>query len=261
MADEVIRAKETAAIIQFVDTVAAAWTFNSTASGAAPHSQGDGALSIADIGCGNGYTLRRIAERRPGYKYIGVEQNDDLRAIAEQQFADTPVRIIAGDIRDIGSIDLEEESLDIIVCQRVLINIMNLDDQKRALKNIIRLAKPGAALICIESFQSGLDNLNAARAEFLLEPIPPATHNLLLPDGFFADSRLAPLDFADIELPENMFSTHYFVSRVLHDIALKSTGADFTRNSHFVRFLSAALPEAVGEYSPLKLKTLIKLSR
>ncbi|HUC62486.1 MAG TPA: class I SAM-dependent methyltransferase [Alphaproteobacteria bacterium] len=259
MADEIVRAKETNAILDFVGEVARAWRSDFSENGGyARRPNGDRDLLVADVGCGNGYTLNCLAERAPLHRYVGVEQNDNLRAIAKKRTENTSVRVMKGDIRDLGSIAIDIESVDILICQRVLINLLHIADQRLALKNLVELAKPGAALIFIESFRSGWNNLNAARAEFALEPIPPATHNLPLPDDIFDVSDLVRIDFANIGFSENILSTHFFVSRVLHEIALKSFGTGFTRNSHFVRFLSAALPDAIGDYAPLRITTLMK---
>lgn len=241
MADEIVRAKETALILRFVDEVAKARLSQS--------------LVVADIGCGNGYTLKELSTRAPKHRYTGVEHNDSLRAIAAGRF-NGEAKVIGGDIRDLSSIAIESGSLDVIVCQRVIINIMDEADQRTALANIAKLAKPGAGLIFLETFKNSLDRLNDARAEFGLSAIPPAIHNLPLPDDFFAVDGLSPFPAEGFD--ENIFSTHFFVSRVLHEIALKSMNTPFKRNSHFVRFMSEALPEGVGDYAPLRVKALIK---
>lgn len=259
MVDEIIRVKETDAILGFVDEVARVWRSDFAENASyARRPNGDRDLVVADVGCGNGYTLKCLAKRAPKHHYIGVEQNDSLRAIAKKQTGNASVRMIKGDIRNLSSIAVDVGSVDILICQRVLINLLDINDQKLALKNLVELAKPGAAYIFIESFRGGLDNLNAARAGFSLEPIPPATHNLPLPDNFFDEAGLVQIDFIEMDFPENALSTHFFVSRVLHEVALKSVGAKFKHNSHFVRFLSAALPNAIGDYAPLRIKTLMK---
>jgi SAM-dependent methyltransferase len=259
MADEIIRAKETDAILGFVAEVATAWRSDFACNGAlARRPNGVRDVLVADVGCGNGYTLRCLAERAPEHHYIGIEQNASLRGIAKQQAENASAHVIEGDIRNLRSIAVAARSVDILICQRVLINLLDIKDQKLALKNIVELAKPGAALIFIESFRGGLDNLNAARAEFSLEPVPPAIHNLPLPDNFFDEPDLVEIDFTKMGFAENALSTHFFVSRVLHEVALKSMGAKFKRNSHFVRFLSTALPDAIGDYAPLRIKTLMK---
>ena len=246
MPDEVVRTKETICILNFVSEAIHAHRLNRSINGGGTRRTADEPLLIVDVGCGNGYSLSQLKSAMPEHRYLGIEHNDKLRAIAA---ARTPV--VAGDIRDAKSIDLKPGSADIVICQRVIINVMDEADQRRALDNIISLAAPGAAFLFIESFAIGLRNLNEARQEFDLPPLPPAIHNLLLPDNFFQRPDLTPLQLPNFHHPVNELSTHYFVSRVLHDLAL--SGRDFVRNSHFVRFMSAALPDGIGDYSPLRI--------
>lgn len=246
MPDEVVRTKETACILDFVTAATRLRHSNRSTNGGGAHRADSGALLVVDVGCGNGYSLSQLKSAMPEHRYLGIEYNDKLRAIAAAR-----AQVIAGDLRDAKSIDLKPGSADIVICQRVIINIMDEKDQRRALDNIIALAAPGAAFLFIESFSTGLRNLNEARQEFDLPPIPPAIHNLPLPENFFQHPDLAPLQLPNFHHPVNELSTHYFVSRVLHDLAL--SGRAFIRNSHYVRFMSAALPDGIGDYSPLRI--------
>jgi SAM-dependent methyltransferase len=250
MADEIIRAKETTVITSFV--TAASNVLQA----------GDEALAVLDAGCGNGYTISELACALPKHRYFGVEFNDKLRNIAATRCSTFGnVRILPGDLRNADSIAIGAGTIDVLVCQRVLINLMDRVDQRKGLDAIVGLVRPGGALLFVEVFQSGGQRLNEARAEFGLPPIPPAIHNLPLPDAFFDHPQLQPCESGALAVSENLFSTHYFVSRVLHDLALKAAGsADFKRNSHFVRFMSAALPDGVGDYSPLRVKTFMRCS-
>jgi SAM-dependent methyltransferase len=251
MADEFVRRRETETILNFVRAVARRAT---------PAVRNTG-LTIVDIGCGNGYTLRQLSEAIPGHGYIGIEFNAALRTLAIEQNA-KHARVIAGDIRDLSTIGVERNSVDILICQRVLINLMVEKDQKKALDNVLSLVRPGGALLFIEAFREGLQNLNDARAEFGLAPIEPAIHNLYLNGDFFLHRDLKPADFLDWNIETNFFSTHYYISRVLHEVFNVAAGVtERRRNSHFVRFWSAALPAAIGDYSPLRIYSFVKVAR
>lgn len=242
MADDITRGKETDAIRTFVGEAIAA--------------KGGGSLTIADVGCGNGYTLSVLNEAFPGQTFVGFEPSSDLRDLAASRFegADN-VTIKHGDIREAnfaGGL-----KADIVIVQRVIINILDLADQTTALQNIVQVAKdPEGAdagwLLFIEAFKSSLDKLNEAREEFDLSAIPEAHHNLYLQDGFFECDALGTLTFDQPILEQEFLSTHYFVTRVLHPVTLPDDKG-FKRNSEFVRFFSSALKNS-GDYSPLKLK-------
>ena len=246
MADEITRQYETEAILQFVAT-----------SLKTLHKESQKRkVTIMVIGCGNGYTLEKIIERYPEQQFVGIEKSDDLRALASSRFeGNDNVDILEGDIRDPHF--AEADSVDILICQRVLINLLDLEDQRSALNNIIevvaspRTSQPGGTLLFIEAFSSYLANLNKARAELDLTSIPPAHHNLYLPDNFFDTPRLRPFITDGCLIPPNFLSTHYFVSRVLYPIFTRNK--PLQRNTEFVRFFSAALKENIGDYSPLRL--------
>ena len=203
-------------------------------------------FTILDVGCGNGYTLEILLNTFPNLDFQGIEFNDSLRQIASNRFTNKKIQISNGDIRNIST--LPKEKVDILICQRVLINLLDENDQKSALNNLIELVNSGGLLIFIECFKSGLDNLNSARQEFELDDLPPAHHNLYLSDEFFQHISLKEFDNTQREL----FSTHYFISRVLHQTFLMANKKTFFRNSHFVSFFSGAFPKNVGDYSPLK---------
>ena len=214
-------------------------------------------LAVCDVGCGNGFTLEVLRERYPTMDYQGFEFTPSLRELAQSRFTQaTNVSISPGDIR---RLDCDSAQFDVTLCQRVLINLLDADDQRAALSELARVTRPGGYLLSIEAFVGPLANLNAARSEFDLPPLEQAYHNRYLPDDFFsAEPSLTPVNGpmvrADLPvdfLPSNFLSSHYFASRVLHPLAL-GPHRPFIRNSHFVLFLTRALNPAIGDYAPIK---------
>jgi SAM-dependent methyltransferase len=257
MADEIIREKETAVIVAFVEHALRECAAQAVA---ADRPARPGAVTVLDVGCGNGYTLKTLANALPAGSYLGIEQNSKLRELAQQQVAEHGnVRVLPGDLRARASLELPDESVDILICQRVLINLLSEADSRSALDNIVALVRPQGRLLFIESFTAALLRLNEARAEFGLAPIPPAHHNKYLEEDFFAHPRLQPCA-SEPPAPRNALSTHYYVTRVLHSALSNAVHGEFKRNSHFVKFLSSALPEGVGDYAPLQFHFFVKRS-
>lgn len=246
MADSITREKETGIIVEFL-------------ADAINRMQGmlvDQPAVIMDVGCGNGYTLEVLTKHFPEQTFIGIEKTDELRSLAISRFKQVKnVSILDGDIRDDEF--SRGNTADILLCQRVLINLLDEVDQKKALTNIVQTVKlpegenKSGSMLFIEAFTSSLNLLNTAREEFDLPPIGPAHHNLYLQDDFFNIPTLEPYSSASTLSPSNFLSTHYFVTRVLHPIMLGDR--PFKRNSEFVKFLTQALEENVGDYSPLRL--------
>lgn len=233
MADVTIRQRETDAVLRFVELVA--------------RKEGR-PLRVADIGCGNGYTLERLHERFPEHTYVGVEFVDGMQRVAEERLAGTGIEIRHGDIRDADFTG--GETFDVVILQRLLVNLLDAEDQRTGLNHCVEAVRPGGYLFAIEAFGPPLELLNEARAEVLLDPIPEAKNNLFLDMDFFeGQENLEPFAPEGWDFTPNELSTHYFVSRVFFPMATK--GQPLKRNALFMLFFTEALEQGVGDYSPL----------
>jgi len=248
MEDDVIRAKETEAIEEFVRLLEAERT--------------DGTpLRILDLGCGNGHTLSHLSRKFPGHAYLGGEFTDELLDIARSQPSEH-CEFVACDARDMG---FDDNSLDAVFTQRCLINILDEEDQLRSIREIARVLKPGGHYLMIECFNDGLENNNKARTECGLEALAPAHHNryfdmdVLLEaiDGLLrvADPRRIQPGYDGPLCDTNFLSSHYFVARVLHPLV---TQGQWIRNTEFVKFFAGVMPP-VGNYSPIQLHLFTKV--
>lgn len=203
-------------------------------------------LNILDSGCGNGYTLDQISRLSKKNLLHGMDNNKSLFKIAHKRLSNK-ANIVKGDIRIFNK--NFKNKFDIVISQRVLINILNESDQKKSLKNIISYLKKNGKLIAIESFNSGLKKLNSVRVKFNLKKIKPKFHNKYLKDDFFKTKKLHKLK----EENKNL-SKHFFNARFLDEIYLKSKKKKkFTINSKFTKFLDNTILEVNDNYSNLKL--------
>ena len=83
-----------------------------------------------------------------------MEYNADLRTIAQERLrAFGNVKVMAGDVR--GMHAGQCDPADVLVLQRVLINLLDRSDQKRALDNVVNMLNPGGLLFAIEAFEFG----------------------------------------------------------------------------------------------------------
>ena len=202
-------------------------------------------LNILDLGCGNGYTLNQISRLSKKFLIHGMDNNESLFKIAHKRLSNK-ANITKGDIRVFNK--NFKSKFDIIILQRVLINILNESDQKKSLKNIISYLKKNGKLIAIESFNSGLKKLNSMRVKFNLKKIKASFHNKYLEDDFFKTKKLHKLK----EESKNL-SKHFFNSRFLDAIYLKSKKKkNFTYNSNFTNYLDNIILEVNENCSPLK---------
>src|SRR6185312_7939525 len=238
MQDEVTRERELSAIHEFLQLLA-----------------GDAQCRrVLEIGCGNGFLLSQIVEWfGDRFHLVGVDATPEMIEIARSRRLNGD--ILVGDVR---TLDFADGAFDALISERVLINLLTETDQLRAFAELARVVRPGGFALLVEGFRSGLENLNRARADFLLEPIPEPDVNF-----WFTEERWrlclgahwdeVPGAQLGLQIPENFLSSHYFMTRFVHDVIRPERGK--FRNTEFAHFFAQALPP-VGDYSPLRLKLL-----
>ena len=238
MPDKVVRAREIDAILATLQILSAE------------------SLRILEIGCGNGTLLDHLA--RAGYSdVIGVDFLPEFVELAKSRRLPFDIRVA-----DITALPFNNAEFDIVLSERVIINLKDPEAQRRAFQQVRRVLKEGGYLIMIEAFEDGWHNLNAARLEFGLEPIPMPGQNRWFKagelehytQGIFSEvSRISD----SVLPPRNFLSTHYFMSRVLHALLWelrKSCPDQFegpVRNTHFAQFFASSLPPS-GNYAPVQ---------
>jgi len=219
----------------------------------------DPSVRTLEIGCGNGLLLSVLHDDHPSNRYWGIDSTPEMVELARSRRIPN-VEILRDDV---SSLSFDDASFDIVVSERVIINLLDAEDQDRAFAEVARVLAPGGWFICIEGFQSPLANLNGARLELALPRIEPPYHNRWFSDDDWARYTrgrfevICPSAIAQGEaLAEpNFLSTHYFVTRVFHEL-IRPEGGE-VRNTQFGRFFSSVLP-VFGDYAPVKLFALRK---
>jgi SAM-dependent methyltransferase len=244
LADQVIRAKEIEALLATVAAIAS------------PPGKQNRQPRILEIGCGNGTLLEQLWEA--GYtEVVGTDYLADFVTLASSR--SLPFEIRQADVR---ALPFGAGEFDVVLSERVVINLKDPAHQREAVQEIRRVLRPGGHVVLIEAFEDGWRNLNEARGELGLDPIPMPSQNRWFKPGeleeFAKDGFVAVSEIAGRPLPaRNFLSTHYFVARVVHALLLELREARSdgfkgpVRNTHFVRMLGSALPVA-GNYAPLQ---------
>jgi len=110
------------------------------------------ATSLADIGCGQGHWSRLLFPYlRPPPQLTGVDREPRWVEVAAQNFQrvfpEVPsdcFRFVEGDST---KIPLPDNSFDVVTCQTLL---MHLECPLDALREMLRILRPGGLLICVE---------------------------------------------------------------------------------------------------------------
>ena len=161
-------------------------------------------LRIVDVGCGNGYTLSILKNNFSTFEFQGIEKNNELRAITNKRLKPLNINVYFGDVLD-NLVETHGRS-DIVICQRVLINLLNKEDQIKSIKNVSELVKNGGIIILIECMAESLNNLNDARAEFGLSVISPSYHNLYMNYDMLPSCKNGFEPFKSLEVPKGLLS-------------------------------------------------------
>jgi ubiquinone/menaquinone biosynthesis C-methylase UbiE len=238
MEDEVTREKE----LQLIETTLGLLTRR--------HGR---ALTVADIGCGNGLACARLVPQFPQHRYEGLDFTPELLTIARARGL-AGCNFQQGDARKLPFGDAQ---FDFVYTERCLINLLEWEQQAQALREIARVLKPGGVYLMIEAFTDGLANNNRARVECGLDEVPQLQFNrffdkdVFLPalPGLFRVVTAQDLDptAAPDAVPQNFLSTYYFGARVIYPSVTK---VQWVRNSEFAKFFSY-LP-AVGNYASIQ---------
>lgn len=208
-------------------------------------------MRVLEIGCGNGYTGEMIV-RLYALDLHAFDFSQDMIDIAKKRDLSGIRGKLSFTCDDVLELKADGQ-YDVVMSERCIQNLISWDDQKKALGNIVSWMKPGGAYVMLESFWTGLNNLNEAREEVGLEPIAESWHNHF----FVEDDVMALMDSLGCECVEQdkFLSGYYFGSRVLMPKLLPdpSKAKSSSRLNDFFMALSPA-----GDFCPMKVVKFVK---
>jgi SAM-dependent methyltransferase len=112
--------------------------------------------SVLEVGCGTGVFLPALAEAvGPEGRLVGIDHSqaflDEAGARLARLGLTTRVELIRGDAHELP---FEDAAFDAVHCERVL---MHLEDPDRAIREMVRVAKPGAVVVAAEIYAQGAE--------------------------------------------------------------------------------------------------------
>lgn len=173
-------------------------------------------MKILDIGCGSGTSAFYFASN----KNIDITGLDFSPQMIEQakldlknkNFDNKKMRFFVEDIKNISdSPNISGEQYDIVMTERVIINLSSWDEQLKAIIDIMKYVKPGGCYLMCENLQEGLDNLNSLRKKMNLEIIDKPWHN-----RYLTKDEMSSIDEVNVEDCIDFSSTYYFFSRIIN---------------------------------------------
>lgn len=185
---------------------------------------GDGER-VLDVGCANGYTTVEIASRRR-VRIKGIDYIPEMVAQAELRKAPLAPEIrsrLDFAVGDATALPDGDAAFDTVVSVRVLINLGPWERQAEALRECVRVLRPGGRLLLSEATVEGWDGVNALRREWGLPDIPMPPFNNYLHQGR-VESELS----ATCRLEERcaFASTYYVGTRLLKPLLARALRSD-----------------------------------
>ena len=197
---------------------------------------------LLDFGCGDATATIRYAGKAK--TCLGIDRSERLLDEAAKNIKAAKVTNITlkkGDILDVDSIS---ERFDMVVTQRMLINLTSWEDQQKALYNIRRLLKPAGRYIMIENANDSFEAINDMRSAVGIGPIPQHWHNRFFDyDKLmeFAKGKFELLNFHD-------FGLYYLLTRLYVPMFANFTG-----------FGANAVKDPIFEVSDEKARILFEM--
>lgn len=118
--------------------------------------------TVIDVGCGDGSLIAFCA--RQGSEVIFVDRDEARLAVTEKQVRESPAHAYQGIHSDCDPIPLADDTGDVVICTEVLEHV---DDPRRFLAELVRIAKPGGQLLI---------SVPDARSEKLVGATAPAAY-------------------------------------------------------------------------------------
>lgn len=89
--------------------------------------------TVLDVGCGEGFTLNKLKEKKIGKIHEGIDYSKEAIALGKKTYSN--LHIFEGDICDLK---YKDNSFDLVICSEVL---EHLEDPQKALKELVRVSK------------------------------------------------------------------------------------------------------------------------
>jgi SAM-dependent methyltransferase len=208
-----------------------------------------------EVGCGNLINTLTLARRFPGIRWVAADYLPEMVANSIRNRDKEPdlagrIEVAQGDIRAADA--MAGAPFDVVICDRVVINLNTWQLQREALDSLVRAVRPGGHLLLIENTTDGFGEQNRLRTAVGLPARAPAEFNLFLDDR---QVREYLEDRCDLVHSEDFATLHDVLLYVLTPLM---NGGDVDYGHPLVKAateLTLALPDRlrIGSYGQNRL--------
>lgn len=208
---------------------------------------------VLDVGCANGYSTLAFAAQKKidikGVDYI-PEMIEQAHVNKKEMQAGLKGNVSFG-VGDITNLTETENYYDKVVVIRVVINLHDWEMQKKGLRELIRMVKPGGILLLSEATIQGWQKMNLFRNEWGLADIPMPPFNHYLDENLVIETMKPEMELVKLD---NFASSYYVGTRIIKPLlsqALDNRVNAALPDMEWNRWFSQ-LP-AAGDYGTQKL--------
>jgi len=173
---------------------------------------------LADIGCGDAVSTVRYAKRVRSC--TAIEQSGYLRSRAVRRILRSRLKNTRCENWTVLYLSGYGASFDVVVTQRVLINLPDWSHQREAIRQIHATLRPGGTYLMIENTYEGHELLNRTRRAVGLKDIPIHWHNVF----FHHDRLMAYLRRLFTVERHHTFDVYYLLTRVFGNLFVPFEG-------------------------------------
>lgn len=205
-------------------------------------------IRVLELGCGTGVLIRALkqalVETRPSLEFFGVDFSSNAISQAMQK-RDTQQKFLQADF--ISFLDsAESESFDIVVTQRSIMALMEVEQQHELLEGINRVLRPGSCGVFSECFTGDFQRFNDLRTSCALPGLQKVWHSRYLDESMIESifDKVSYVDFC---------STYMMITRLIYPLF------EEPRHNQLIHDVASRLPNS-GSESFLKLAVVRKQS-
>lgn len=111
-------------------------------------------VSILDVGCGEGFTLKKLEDKKIGRKNEGIDYSSDAIKIGKEIYPE--LSLSKGDVYDLK---YDNDSFDLVVCTEVLEHLTDpakaVSEMKRVSSKYLIFSVPNEPFFIIANFLRG----------------------------------------------------------------------------------------------------------
>jgi ubiquinone/menaquinone biosynthesis C-methylase UbiE len=184
--------------------------------------------NVLDLGCGNGYSTLIYASKFKS-NFLGLDYSKPMIEAAKKLNKKIKIKgNVTFETSDVLNAKLLKNHYDVVITQRLMINLQSKKTQKKMLKKIHDALKPGGFYLMCEGTLQGNDRLNKIRKKVNLNDIPN-TSSANFWSLKFNEKQIEQFlgSYFSIEKIQP-FGIYFLISRILYPMMIKPKKPRFT---------------------------------